>query len=335
MTTQKNIVITGASGFIGSHLVRSAMDKGYHVYAMVRKSSHTGELKKLGADILYADMLNSESIKNALEQLVHSNICIDYVIHAAALTKAKTDNEFTEVNCKGTHHMLSALKMAGISPEKFVFISSLAACGPQTLGNTIETNHRQPITRYGKSKSEAEIIVSAYSNKIPYIILRPTAVYGPGEKDLYTVFKMVNKGLNPVLGSNKQELTFIYVSDLAEFVMASLVAKEKNKTYFITDGFVYSKHALGDAISNSLHKKSLTITLPLFLVRSLAFVSQYTSSLLNKQSALNLEKYKELTAQSWNCNVTETFSELNYIPQYSLQKGVNETTRWYKEHKWI
>ena len=288
----------------------------------------------MGAVIHVADLSQPVSVKKVLDRLVALNISVHYVIHAAALTKAANEEAFMAANCTATQNLLMALRQSHVSPKKIVFISSLAACGPQLLGNRIAESQQQPITLYGKSKLQAEAIVRAHS-PAPYLILRPTAVYGPGEKDLFTVFKIVSKGLNPMIGFGQQELTFIYVKDLAGLILAAMASAEQDKSYFITDGAIYGKADLGNAISAALHKKSFSIRLPLLLVRSMASVSQYAAALVNKQSPLNLEKYKELTAQSWNCDVTRTFEELKYTPVHTLQQGVKETARWYRDNNWI
>jgi UDP-glucose 4-epimerase len=333
MNGKPSILLTGATGFIGHHLVRSALEKGYHVHALVRETSQVDDLRTSGITFHYADITKFESIKTVFNQLAKLKVNLDYVIHAAALTKARSEPEFLLVNCGGTQYILSALEHTGLRVRKFIFISSLAACGPELLGKVIDKSRSRPITLYGKSKLLAESIVKR--SEWPYIILRPTAVYGPGEKDLFTVFKIVSRRLNPMLGFNKQELTFIYVKDLVEMILASLTSPEENKTYFITDGVVYPKSALGNAIATALNKTSLSLTLPLGLVKTMAMLAQYAASLVKKQSTLNLEKYKELTAQSWNCDVTETFKALAYTPRYNLQEGVKETTLWYQKNKWI
>ena len=334
MNTKSAILITGASGFIGKHLVKLAIDKGFAVHALVRKTSNITAIKSLGANILFGEITSTKSILKVFKELNDVGLSFDYIIHAAALTKAKTEKEFFDINTKSTLHLLSAVEQSGIRLKKFVFISSLAASGPEDLGKIIEKDHDQPITFYGKSKLQAERIVKSFET-VPHIILRPTAVYGPGEKDLLSVFKIVNKGINPSLGFNKQELTFIYVKDLAELIMAAVISDQENKTYFITDNSIYNKTAFASAISKFIEKKVVNVHLPLMLVKGISFFAQNISNFFGKQSPLTLEKYKELTAQSWNCNVADTFKELNYTPVYSLEEGIKETARWYKQHNWI
>jgi nucleoside-diphosphate-sugar epimerase len=333
MYTRPHILITGATGFIGSHLTELLLAKGFRVTAIARNSGNTGELSRAGVTVLQADITKMESLERIFQQL-RTTGAPDYVIHAAALTKAPTENELMKANCLGTENLLFALKTFGLIPKKFIFISSLAAAGPQHLGGIIHTDQASPVTQYGKSKLQAEAIIRSYA-EIPHLILRPTAVYGPREKDLFAVFKLVNRRMNPVIGSHEQELTFVFVKDLAELIIAAMENSKKNETYFVTDGYVYTKTALAAAIGESLNKKSRTIRIPLFLVRAMAFFAHHSSSLVNRQSALSPEKYRELTAPSWNCDMDKTFSELNYTPRFDLRKGVKETVQWYKENKWI
>lgn len=334
MEAKKSILITGASGFIGKHLAKLCIDKGFAVHALVRKTSEVTYLKSLGANILYADLGFTKSILKVFRELTDLGLSVDYVIHAAALTKAKSEKEFLDVNTKSTLHLLSAIQQANLNLKKFVFISSLAASGPETFGRTIQIDQDKPITKYGRSKLQAERIVKSFET-IPHVILRPTAVYGPGEKDLLSVFKIVHKGINPTLGFNKQQLTFIYVRDLAELIVSALTSNKVNKTYFITDTRIYDKTEFATTISHFTDKKVLNIKLPLTLVKGISFLAENISSAFGKQSPLTLEKYKELTAESWNCDVANTFKELNYTPVYSLEEGIKETSSWYKKHNWI
>ena len=194
----KNILITGASGFIGGHIAESAVKKGYHVYVLVRNSSNIELLKQNELFFIKADISDREGILNAFTQLNEENVVFDFVIHAAALTKAKGLDEFMNVNFSGTENLLAALDLLSRKPERIIFLSSLAASGPGKIGEVVTQNNQQPITNYGISKLKTESLL--VNSGIPYIIIRPTAVYGPGERDLFTVFKVVNKGLNPIPG---------------------------------------------------------------------------------------------------------------------------------------
>lgn len=327
----KNLLITGATGFIGSHLVETALQKGYRVFCVVRATSDLSVIDQKRVHLIKADLSNFEELKKAFAGLNHN---FDYLIHAAGMTKGKNLDEFMQANYKGTEHLLSALQNSThLLPKKLIFLSSLAAAGPTALGSVIQINANKPITDYGKSKLAAEAIIQ--KSNIPYITLRPTAVYGPREKDIFTLFKILKKGINPVIGFHKQELTFIYVKDLVELIFLGLDSETQNETFFISDGKVYDKLQLAQYIESNLKKRAIKITLPLWFIKGMAFFSEQIARIQSKYSPLNLQKYRELKAASWACEVQPTFQAFDYQPQYDLQRGVEETTKWYLKEKWI
>ncbi len=333
MNSRPKILIAGASGFVGTHLAELAVSKGFDVFALVRKKSNTTRLPD-SVFLLRGDIRQYDDVVRVIKELKEEDLQMDYIIHAAAITKSNSKEAFDETNFIGTMNLFKAFKEENYQPKKIVFISSLAACGPAGKKETVKEYDQSPITSYGESKLKAEKYIVS-SAEIPYLIIRPTAVYGPGEKDLFTVFKIVNKHINPVLGFEEQALTFIYVKDLAELILASAQSEQKNKIYFATDGYTYEKKTLAKEISQALNKKTIDLTLPLSLVKMIAYVSEFTASLTGKAAALNMEKYKELTAESWSCDATPFFKDMQFTPQYNLQKGIKETTQWYKQHQWI
>ncbi len=335
MYKNENILITGASGFIGSNLAKIAINEGYKVYALIRTSSpQSEELKSQGVILLYGDLCVKADLENVFSHLNDLDIKINYVIHAAGLTKANSFADFINVNVNGTSNLLDALNKYEIKLSKLIFVSSLAASGPEELENVIKIGHQRPVTNYGKSKLLAENIVKS-NNTIPYIIFRPTAVYGSGEKDLYTLFKLIKKGINPLIGFGEQKLTFINVTDLCRLLISALQSPIKNDIFFATDGMVYDKKALGFEISKALNKRIVTIKIPLTIVKFIALITEVAAKNLGKVSPLNLDKCKELSAESWHCDVNETFEKLNYRPSITLERGVRETIKWYKENNWI
>jgi nucleoside-diphosphate-sugar epimerase len=331
MGKKVKILITGSSGFIGTHLVEIALQQQFEIYAMVRKSSNTKYLENV--NIVYGDINNAQSLFSIFSDFNENNVTIDYVIHTAALTKSNSKKDFFATNYHGTENLINALKKFNIIPKKIIFISSLAASGPVKAKDQIKVSHQNPITLYGQSKLQAEQLIK--NSGLAYIIIRPTAVYGPGEKDLYTVFKFINKNINPVLGNHKQELTFIYVRDLVRLILRATISEVKNEIYFASDGKIYDKHAFSIAISNALNKKPVNIKFPLAIVRIVAFFSQYISAITGKTSPLNLEKYNELVAESWNCEMTKTTHHFQFQAKHDLESGVKKTAEWYKQNKWI
>ncbi len=329
----KNILLTGATGFIGSHLVEQLAKKDMRILALVRKKSDTRVLKKLNIELFEAALDDENQLIQVFDRLSNQNIQLDFVVHCAAITKGRNLEEFMHINREGTERLVSLIKKHQHPLQKFIFLSSLAASGPTLLNESISIKDKSPITDYGRSKLAAEL--SLEQSGLPYLIFRPTAVYGPGEKDIFSVFKIISQGLNPLIGKHEQQLTFIYVKDLVSLIIQGLHSQVTDKTFFASDGKVYSKQALGNFIRQSLRKKALTIKIPLWLVRIIAYGSQTVYSFRNRLSPLNLEKFKELKAQSWVCEVEPTFRAFDFQPEYDLQKGVKETSDWYVEEGWI
>jgi UDP-glucose 4-epimerase len=328
-----NLLITGGTGFVGGHLVKAAHDAGHNIFLLVRENSNRSYLNFSGITFLIAELTDESALEKAFLQLKDKKVKIDFVIHCAAVTKAKSLDVFLKVNTEGTVLLLDFVKQYQAQIKQFVFVSSLAASGPTEFGKTILLEDENPITDYGRSKLEAEKILK--KSNLPYVIFRPTAVFGPREKDIFTLFEIVYNGVLPLIGSHQQALTFIYVHDLVTLLLSALNVSEINKTYFVTDGNVYDKSALGDCISKQRTRKPIRFTIPLGIVKTLAFFSQSFYGIQGKLAPLNSEKYKELKAASWNCDTKKTFEDFNFKPLYDLEKGVKETALWYEKEEWL
>jgi nucleoside-diphosphate-sugar epimerase len=171
---------------------------------------------------------------------------------------------------------------------------------------------------------------------LPLVILRPTAVYGPRERDLYQLIRTVARGLEPYIGRNAQQLSFIYVKDLAEITLRALQLPGRNHlSYNLSDGNSYDKYAFAEVTKKLLHKKTLRLHLPLPAVRALAGLLEGAYGLGNRMPALNREKLRELSAANWTCSIREPQRDLGFSPRYNLETGLAETLAWYKDNKWL
>ena len=329
----KKILITGASGFIGGYLVEEALKRNYVVYAGVRKTSNTEYLTDPRIKFIELDFSDS----NSLDQKLSASPYFNFVIHNAGLTKAFHKKDYSISNYQYSRNLIEALIRQNKVPEKFIYMSSLAAYGPGDpiqLGPVRSIDTPRPVTSYGKSKLESEKYLSGLHN-FPYIIIRPTAVYGPREKDLFTVFKLINNNIELFVGSKKQQLTFVYVQDLVKAVFQAMESGIVNKGYFVSDGTIYDGKTFGNIIKEQLGKKTIRIQLPVGLVRFIAMISEATKYITRKQSVLNHEKINELEATNWNCDIQPLIADLNYKPEYDLAKGIRETIEWYKQNNWL
>jgi nucleoside-diphosphate-sugar epimerase len=340
---KERVFITGASGFIGFHLVESALEAGMEVHAAVRPTSDLTFLKKLQSDaekkrsgplsFVNTNFDSRESLKELLESGGYT-----YIIHAAGITKAKKPAVYNKVNAEYTLHLAQAAMSANIPLKRFVFLSSLAAIGPLAYAEQqpiTENTLPIPVTDYGKSKLLAEQYLEKVSG-LPLTIIRPTAVYGPGEKDLFILFKTLSKGLDAYIGKGPQRLSFVYVKDLVAVTMAAMRENQRETTiYNISDGQAYDRYAFADRFREISGKNIFRAHLPLALVKMMATFLDFIYGFTSATPVLNKEKLKELTASNWICSIDAARESLQYKPQYDLRQGMQETLMWYKENKWL
>lgn len=327
----KKVLITGASGFVGYHLIVTAIEHGLDVYAAVRTNSNVSHLKHLNIKYVNLNFNVVDEIKTELEEKQY-----EYIIHAAGTTKAKTLNEYNRINADYSKNLALAASLANYNLEKFVFVSSLAAIGPIADFNTAINDNAmaQPVTFYGLSKQLAEEYLNKIDN-LPLITVRPTAVYGPREKDIFILFKTINQGLEPYIGKFNQQLSFIYVKDLAEIILRFLKSDIVHKTYNISDGIAYNRYALADHLKKVLQKKTIKLHIPIGMIKGLASLMDMMYARSTKTPTLNLEKIKELTAPNWACNIENLKKDLQFEPRYNLEQGLEETVKWYKLNNWL
>ncbi|MCZ2101818.1 MAG: NAD(P)-dependent oxidoreductase [Chitinophagales bacterium] len=326
------ILITGANGFIGRHLVEAAGQQGLKVYAGVRKGSNIEMLEKLDCTCTFLDYNDIDSLASVLE-----TIRPDYIIHNAGLTRSPEYSEYIQVNKMYLVHIVEAIRKSTIPLKKLLFVSSLAAYGPadfQPNGIVKHDADPHPVTQYGRSKQEAEVWLKQQTD-IPYNIVRPSAVYGPGEKDLLNVFQMVKKGINATAGFGEQKLTFIYVKDLVQLMLLATLTPLTHRAYFGTDGQIYGAKDFPGAIAKSLGKKVVTVHLPVFIVKIGAWISEGIGKITGKYPTLYVERVNEIKAKNWSCDVANLEQDLNFKPRYTLQEAIDETTAWYQHHHWI
>lgn len=333
------ILITGASGFIGGFLVQEALNRGYETWAGVRTSSSRENLQDKRIrfiDLKYNDLA---ALTAQLADFVREHGPWDYIIHNAGLTKTPDKKNFLRINAEYTHHFIEALAAANCTPQKFLLMSSLSSygCGDEQTFRPIRLDDpQQPDTAYGTSKLAAENYLRGQSY-FPYVILRPTGVYGPGEKDYFMEIKSVKSGLDFAVGTVPQRITFIYVKDLATIAFLALENPAiLNRHYFVADGDVYTDESFARLIQDLLQKKHvLHARIPLSLVRIACQCSEWIGKLLNKSMTLNTDKYIILKQRNWICDVAPLQDELSFTPVYPLRRGLEESIEWYFEKGWL
>jgi len=329
------ILITGASGFIGSFIVEEALKRGFETWAAVRKSSSKEWLQD---ERIHFIELNLSSKAQLVEQLRDKDF--DYVVHAAGVTKCLNKADFHRINTEGTKHLVEALLEVKMPLKRFVFVSSLSIFGAireqQPYEEIRESDTPQPNTAYGRSKLAAEQYLETLGTRLPYIILRPTGVYGPREKDYFIMAKSIKQHSDFAVGFKRQDITFVYVEDVVQAVFLALSKGENGRKYFLSDGKVYQSTTFSNLIHEALGRPWwIRITAPVWVLRIVTFAGEYIGRMTGKVTALNNDKYNILKQRNWRCDIQPAINELGYQPQVQLEEGVKRTIQWYKDNQWL
>lgn len=327
------ILITGATGFIGGFIVDEALSRNMEVWVAVRKSSSRQWLTDERINFIELNLSSQEQLEKQLK-----GITFDYVVHAAGVTKSLNTEDFYRINTEGTKNLVNALLALNLPIKKFVFVSSLSVYGPvreeQPYKEILESDTPCPNTAYGKSKLAAEEFIT--STRMPYIILRPTGVYGPRERDYFLMAKSIKNHTDFAVGYKPQDITFVYVTDVVQAIFLAIDSNISGRSYFLSDGEVYRSSTFSDLIRRELGNPWwIRITAPLWVLRLVTFFGEHISHITGKISALNNDKYNIMKQRNWRCDITPAIEELGYRPQVKLEEGVRRAVQWYKENKWL
>ena len=328
------ILITGASGFIGSFIVEEALKRGLDTWAAVRGSSSKAYLQDERINLI---ALNLSLREELIEQLRPHQF--DYVVHAAGVTKCIDKRDFRRINTEGTRNLVLAFQQLKMPVKRFVYLSSLSVFGAireqQPYEEIRETDTPQPNTEYGRSKLEAEQWLDTLKD-FPYVILRPTGVYGPRERDYFLMAKSIKGHSDFAVGYKRQDITFVYVSDVVQAVFLAIEKGQTGRKYFLSDGEVYQSTTFSDLIHEELGRPWwIRITAPVWVLRIVTFFGEHIGRMTGKISALNNDKYNILRQRNWRCDIQPAIDELGYQPQVKLKEGVRRSIKWYKEQGWL
>ena len=328
------ILITGASGFIGSFIVEEALRRGFETWAAVRKSSSRAFLQDERIHFIELDFSSETQMTKQL-----TGLQFDYIVHAAGVTKCLDKTDFHRINTEGTQHLVHVLKALQMRVERFVYISSLSIMGAireqQPYTEICESDKAQPNTAYGRSKLEAEQWLATLEG-LPYVVLRPTGVYGPRERDYFMMAKSIKAHTDFAVGYKQQDITFVYVTDVVQAVFLALEKGVTGRKYFLTDGEVYQSSTFSDLIRKELGNPWwIRIKAPLWVLKMVCMAGEYYSKYSGKVTALNNDKYNIMRQRNWRCDIEPARKELGYDPKVKLEEGVRRSIQWYKDNKWL
>lgn len=329
LVTVRKVLVTGASGFVGSHVVQALQGHVEVVRAMVRETSETGELQRAGVKLCVGSLDDGEALRRAVSG-------VDAVIHLAALTHARTENELQRVNAGGTAALLQAIHEAEDAPLRFVYLSSLAAAGPSTDARPITTEDApRPLTAYGRSKLAGEVAVRQRSNDVETITLRAPAVYGPGDRELLRFFKMAKLGALPIPGGPDRPLQLIHVQDLARGLVDAVKSEGLRGTYNVADAHSYMWRDVCRMIGDAVGTMPVFIPVPQTAIAFAAAVSETITTALGGSTMFNRDKVRELLAAGWLCETESARNAFGFEARIKLADGLRATADWYRNKGWL
>ena len=330
------ILVSGASGFIGSGLVAALAAEGHEVCALMRQIASSDFLKGVPFTRITGDLTDTATLKRACTD-------IEVVIHLAGLTTAKDREEYFKFNAEGTKNLAQA---AANTPglKRFIYVSSLAAAGPSIgLAPKLETDPDHPVSFYGESKLRGELYLEEFKGKLPYIIVRPPMVYGPRDKNIFLFFKSIQKNWMPILPSKSttghKYYSAIHVDDLIQSLILSLNAPDAlftaGEKFFVSDGQIYTYERIMGLIAEELHVKPIRIKIPVSIVSAVFKAGTWASRLVGKTIPFTDDKLQELLPDYWICSSQKAFQALHFKPKYTMDTGIPQTVAWYKVNNWL
>ncbi len=324
------ILVTGGTGFVGSHVVERLVAAGARVRCLVRASSSSRYLPREGIEVVQGDLAAGTGLDEALQGA-------DVVVHVGGVTKALSEAAFEQGNPRATENLLRACERQGDSVRRFIHVSSLAAIGPgPDLRPLDEDAAPHPLTWYGRSKLAAEGAVRASSLSGRAVILRPPVVYGQRDTDVFEVLRSVAKGITVRIGREESYFSYIHVKDLAEAIWLAVSSEgAAGRTYFVANPEPVSWTTFAQTAASIMGRRVRTVRVPASLAYLAGWCAEGVSRLSGKPSIVSRQKIIEARCRYWTCDGTRARQELGFQPARGLREGLEETLAWYKDSKWL
>jgi nucleoside-diphosphate-sugar epimerase len=261
---------------------------------------------------------------------------VDYVIHNAGLVKANSEDELFAVNEQGTGNLFDAIAEHNPNVRKVIYVSSVAVAGPSRIGRpVVETDPPNPVSIYGHSKAAGEKVALSFKDKFPVVSVRPPAVYGPGDKEMFAIFKTIYRGLIPRIGNMSRRVQLVHVDDLCRGVFLAVTAKtESGAIYFLAERIAYTMNEMITLIRRASGRSGIPVVIPGPLFSLIAALSQTLFRLAGATPMLTRNKARELLA-SWEVSTSLARDELGYESVIPLEQGAQDTYHWYLQNGWL
>jgi dihydroflavonol-4-reductase len=319
-------LVTGATGFVGSHLTEALRRRGDEVTVLARSAAKASKLSPLELRVVPGDLHDAKALSRAVEGQ-------DVIYHVAGVIAARSEADFFRANRDGTAQLAKAAEGGG--RPRFVLVSSMAAAGPSRRGcPLVGTEPARPVTAYGRSKLAAEQVITG--SRLPWSIVRPPMVYGPRDLEVLKVFRLARLGLAPVFGDGTQELSAIHGADLAEALMAvGTCPGAVSRTYYACHPRIFTSAEFVLAVAASMGRSVRLIRVPLGVGKVALRITELSARLARKATILTTDKANEFFEAAWTGDPAPLARDTGWNPTFDLTQGLAQTYAWYRSAGWL